>query len=237
MCNHFPFSRLKGYKNTIKDLNIMKRKLIHTGLALTLIAFFTVTGCKKEAQVVDDSAQYAEELMIDDADKSYNEVAITEGGEESEFSAENEGLPEAYVLVETDMDDAGFKRGIERRFFTCLKKLNLLDTQVAMLRKAVRAYEECKANDMRMHREAYAKLILRIEGARKELVTKLRLGKITKAQFEQGIKELRADFMESLRKIKMSYAKTLKACYEKFLRASRAAMTERQWKAFVDCYR
>jgi hypothetical protein len=215
----------------------MKRKLIHTGFALTLIALFTVTGCKKEEQIADDSAQYAEQLMIDDADKSYNEVAITEGGEDSEFSAENEGLPEAYVLVETDMDDAGFKRGIERRFFTCLKKLNLTDTQVVLLRKAVRAYEECKAADIKRHREAYAKLILRIEAARKDLLVKLRTGQITKAQFEQGIKELRADFMESLRKIKMSYAKTLKACYDKFLRASRAAMTDRQWKAFVNCYR
>jgi hypothetical protein len=217
----------------------MKNKLIYTGLALAVIAFFTATGCKKEtAQIADDSAKYESQLIADDADKSYNEVVVaTEGGETTEFSAENEGLPEAYILVETDMDDAGFKRGVERRYFSCLKKLNLTDTQVMQLRKAVRAYEECKAADIKAHRAAYATLVARIEHARQELVTHLRLGKITKAQFEQGIKELRADFVKSLRDIKASYAKTLKACYEKFLRATKEILTERQWKAFVDCYR
>jgi hypothetical protein len=216
----------------------MKNKLIYTGLAVAVIAFFTATGCKKEtAQIADDSAKYESQLIADDADKSYNEVVITEGSETTEFSAENEGLPEAYILVETDMDDAGFKRGIERRYFSCLKKLNLSDTQVARLRKAVRAYEECKAGDIKKHREAYAALSARIEHARQELATKLRLGKITKAQFEQGMKELRADFEKSLREIKASYAKTLKACYEKFVRATKETLTERQWKAFVDCYR
>ena len=215
----------------------MKLKLIHTGLALAVIAVLTVTSCKKETQQINDDAKYDAQLIIDDADKSYNEVAINEGGENDEFSSDNEGLPEAYILVETDMDDAGFKRGVDRRYFACLKKLNLTDTQAAQIRKALRAYEACKAADIKRHREAYAKLILRIEAARKDLLAQLRAGKITKAEFEQGIKELRADFVKSLRIIKESFAKTLKACYDKFLRATKEILTDRQWKAFVDCYR
>ncbi len=215
----------------------MKLKFISTGLALALIMMIAVTGCKKETVIADDSAKYEAQLIIDDADKSYNEVVVSEGGETTEFSAENEGLPEAYTLIETDMDDAGFKRGVDKRYFACLKKLNLSDTQVAQLRKALRAFEECKAMDIKRHREAYAKLLLRIENGRKELVAQLKNGKITRAQFEKGIQELRADFIKSLRYIKESYAKTLKACYEKFLRASREILTDRQWKAFVDCYR
>ncbi len=215
----------------------MKLKLIHTGLALAVIAVLTVTSCKKETQQINDEAKYDAQLIIDDADKSYNEVVINEGGENDEFSSENEGLPEAYILVETDMDDAGFKRGVDRRYFACLKKLNLTDTQAAQIRKALRAYEACKAADIKRHREAYAKLILRIEAARKDLLAQLRAGKITKAEFEQGIKELRADFVKSLRIIKESFAKTLKACYDKFLRATKEILTDRQWKAFVDCYR
>ncbi len=215
----------------------MKRKLIHTGLALAVIAMFTVTSCQKETQVADDSAKYDAQLIIDDADKNYNSIVITEGSEDIEFSSENEGLPEAYTLVETDMDDAGFKRTGDKRYFACLKKLNLSDTQVVQLRKALRAYEECKAADIRKHREAYAKLLLRIESSRKELLAKLKNNTITKAQFEQGMKNLRADFEKSLRYIKESFAKTLKACYEKYMMATKEILTDRQWKAFVDCYR
>lgn len=76
---------------------------------------------KEAATVVDNSAQYTSEALINDADVNYNNVVFTEGSETTEYSAENEGLPEVYTLVETDMDDAGFKRGIEKRFFTCLK--------------------------------------------------------------------------------------------------------------------
>ncbi len=216
----------------------MKRKFIHIGLALALIMMVAVTGCKKEtATIADDSAKYDAQLIIDDADISYNAANVTEGGETTEFSAVNEGLPEAYTLIETDMDDAGFKRLEDKRYFACLKKLNLSDTQVAQLRKALRAYEACKAADIVRHREAYAKLLLRIENSRKEYLAQLRNGVITKAQFEEKMKALRADFEQSLRYIKASFAKTLKACYEKFMRATKEILTERQWKAFVDCYR
>jgi predicted RNA-binding protein with RPS1 domain len=216
----------------------MRLKFLKTGLALSLVMMIAVTGCKKETtNVADDSAKYDAQLVIDDADVSYNEAVVSEGGEDMEFSSVNEGLPEAYTLIETDMDDAGFKRGGDKRYFACLKKLNLTDTQIVQIRKALRAYEECKAMDIKRHREAYAKLVLRVESSRKELVAKLRAGKITKEQFEKEMKALRADFEQSLRYIKASFAKTLKGCYEKFMRATKEILTERQWKAFVDCYR
>ena len=211
---------------------------IYTGLALSAIMLFAVTGCKKETvAVVEDNTRYEAEAMINDADASYNSAVFTEGGETTEFSAEYEGMPEAYTLVETDMDDAGFKRALDKRFLACLKKLDLTDTQVMRTRKAFRAYEECKANDVRLHREAYAKLHLRIENLRKEYLAQLRNGKITKAEFEAKMKALRAEFETGLKYIKNSFAKNLKNCYDKFIRAMKEILTERQWKAFVDCYR
>lgn len=215
----------------------MNIKKIYTGMALAAIMLFAVTGCKKEAVVVEDNSKYEADAMINDADNSYNDVVITEGGETTEFSAENEGLPEVYTLIEMDMDDAGFKRGLEKRFLTCLKKLELTDSQAKRVRMAFRAFEECKANDIRLHREAYAKLLNRVEAQRKEYVAQLKNGKITKAQFEAKMKELREDFHTSLRYIKASFAKTLKACYDKFVRNLKGTLTDRQWKAFVDCYR
>ncbi len=220
----------------------MKIKLIHTGLALSAIMMLAVVGCKKQSEVItpaqDNSALYESQAVsiIDNADVKYNEVVVIGGSETDAFTAENDGLPEAYMMVETDMDDAGFKR-TDDHYFGCIKKLELKDTQIHMLRRAVHAYEECKAHDIAAHREAYAKMSARIENSRKELVTQLKNGKITKAQFEEGIAKLRKDFNDSLRYIKASFAKTLKACYDKFLHATKEILTEKQWKAFVECYR
>lgn len=216
----------------------MKNNLIYTGMAVLAIFVSTLTGCKKETQqITDDSAQYDAQVLIDDADNAYNNVSINEGSETAEFSADNDGLPEAYTLVETDMDDAGYKRVVVKRFFACLQKLNLSDTQIAEIRRDVRAYEACKANDIQNHRAAYAKLITRIENLRKEYLTQLNNGKITKAEFAAKMKDLRADFEQSLRDIKLSYAKSLKACYDKFIRGMKEILTDNQWKAFVSCYR
>ena len=213
-------------------------KAIYTGLALSAIMIFAATGCKKEAAtLVDNSAQYTAEALINDADVNYNNAVFTEGTATSEYSADNDGMPEVYTLVETDMDDAGFKRGLEKRFFTCLKKLDLTDSQAHMLRRSLRAYEECKAADIKAHREAYAKLLARVEGQRKEYAAQLANNKITKAEFEAKMKALRQDFESSLKYIKTSFAKRLNACYDKFVRAMKEILTERQWKAFVDCYK
>lgn len=215
----------------------MKRNLIYTGLALVSFALLMVTGCKKETTAVDNSAQYDAQLLISDADNAYNSSNVIEGSETTEFYAENEGLPEMYTITEEDMDSAGFKRSTEKRFFVCLKKLDLTDSQAKKIRLHVRAFEECKSADIKAHREAYAKLLTRIENLRKEYLAQLKNGKITKAQFEAKMKELRSDFETSLKVIKASYAKRLNACYEKFMRALKEILTERQWKAFVDCYR
>ena len=215
----------------------MKRNLIYTGMAIIAIMAVTLTGCKKETATTDDSAKYDAQLVIDDADNAYNNSNINEGSETSEFSAENEGLPEAYTIVETDMDDAGYKRANVKRLFVCLKKLDLTDSQIAKIRRYVRAYEACKAYDIQRHREAYAKLVIRVESLRKEYLAQLNNGKITKAQFAAKMKELRADFEQSLKAIKVSFAKNLKACYEKFMRSLKDILTDRQWRAFVDCYR
>lgn len=215
----------------------MKRNLIYTGMAMFAIIASTITGCKKEASTVDNSAQYDAQVLIDEADNSYNAENITDGTETTSFAADNEGLPEAYTIVETDMDDAGYKRAEVKRFFACLLKLDLSDTQIARIRKNVRAYELCKAADIQNHREAYAKLVIRIENARKEYLAQLNNGKITKAQFEAKMKDLRADFVQSLKGIKATYAKSLRVCFDKFMRGMKEILTERQWKAFVDCYR
>ena len=217
----------------------MKNKLMKTAFAFCAILAFTIIGCKKNENIVTPSSTPTVEaqVLIDEADVAYNEVQVSGGSETEEFSSPNEGLPEVYTFIETDMDDAGFKRGIERKFFMCLKKLELGDTPVIKLRRALRAYEVCKAGDIKKHREAYVSLQTRTENVRKEYLAQLKNGKITKAQFEAKMKDLRALYEKSLKEIKVRYAKTLKACYDRFMKGVREILTDRQWKAFMECYR
>ncbi len=216
----------------------MKIKLIK-GLSILALGIIALVGCKKQTETVSsNNDQYYEVAAItNDVDVAYNSADVIGGSETEQFAAVNDGLPEAYTLEEVDMDDAGFKRKKEKRFFTCLKKLNLSDEQAAKLRLKLRAYEECKAADVKKHREAVAALNLRTENARKELLAQLKNGKITKAQFEVKMKELRTKYENSLKEIKAAYAKTLRACYERFLGAVKEILTEKQWRAFIDCYR
>jgi molecular chaperone GrpE (heat shock protein) len=76
-----------------------------------------------------------------------------------------------------------------------------------------------------------------VEGQRKEYLAQLANKKITKAEFEAKMKALRQEFESSLKYIKASFAKRLNACYDKYVRAMKEILTERQWKAFVDCYK
>lgn len=215
--------------------------ILKSALVLTVAFLMSIVGCKKESVSNNNTdALIAEQEIvnvIDETSTKYEDATVVEGTESVEFMAENEGLPESYMLIEQDMDDAGFKRLEEKRFIRCIKNLNLTDSQVLRLRLALRNYENCKAEDIKKHREAYKSLRDRIENIRKEWVAKLRKGDITEAQFKEKMGKLRNEFSEGLKRIKESYAKTLRACYEKFVRAIKLTLTERQWKAFIECYR
>lgn len=216
----------------------MKFKFLTPVIILGIALLINLASCKKET-ATPTAPTTTEDLIsvLDQTDKNYQEVEVIDGNEEQEFSSQNEGLAESYLLVEQDMDNAGYKRTVERRFISCIKKLDLTDAQVASLRLTLRQFEECKAADVRKHREAYELLRKRIENIRQEALAKLKRGDITKAQFEEKMQLLRKDFVESLRKIKMSYASNLRMCYEKFLRGIKATLTDRQWRAFMECYR
>ena len=216
----------------------MKFKFLTPVIILGIALLINLASCKKET-ATPTAPTTTEDLIsvLDQTDKNYQEVEVIDGNEEQEFSSQNEGLAESYLLEEVDMDNAGYKRNVERRFISCIKKLDLTDAQVASLRSNLRQFEGCKAADVRKHREAYELLRKRIENIRQEALAKLKRGDITKAQFEEKMQLLRKDFVESLRKIKMSYASNLRMCYEKFLRGIKATLTDRQWRAFMECYR
>jgi hypothetical protein len=213
-------------------------RILRIATVIAAFILFTVSSCKKEADVIATIDNYTAESLINQANDQYTALNYTEGNDSMPYYATNDGMPELYTLTEADMDSAGYKRAFEeKRFFTCLKHQTLTDSQEHMLRRALRAYELCKHADMVAHKEAYAKLLLKTENARKEYTAQLKNGTITKAQFEAKMKDLKASFETGLKLIKDTYAKRLGACCELFVRKVKEILTNDQWKAFLDCYK
>lgn len=207
-------------------------------LSVFFLGIVLFESCSKEKAIDSESGNpQVSEMMIKDADDSYNNSEVSEGDENNPFYVENDGLPEAYTIVETDMDDAGYKRGSVKKFFKCLLTLNLADTQIAAIRMGVRAFENCKFEDIRNHRDSLHRLLTRVDSLRKDLIDSFRSGALDRKDFQKGMKDLQKDFHAGMKGVRMKHSKHLRECYREFLAAVEDALTPRQWRAFVGCYR
>lgn len=219
----------------------MNKNLIYVGVTVALILTAIFTGCKKEENAVNsDTAQQSQvDLMADEADKAYKSDNYTGGDESNAFYIDNDGLPEAYTLEASDMDESGQKRGhgSSKSFIKCLRKLNLTDTQVMDIKQAMSDFETCKFADIRAHRDSIFALLMRTDSSRKALIKDFRDSVINYAQLKQGMKDLRTDFAIAMRAIKLSHAQSLKACYAAYLTQMQTILTPRQWNAFLKCRR
>lgn len=222
----------------------MKNKM-NLWLATVAVAAIIFTGCSKEQTEV-SSTPSASELSIPEvdvlstlADEAFMNAEIEGGNEFEEFTMENDGLPDAYQVTEATADEINSTKrdGNARRFRACLSDLKLDRDQIAKIRRTFKAYEECKHHIIVRHRNALHELIKTYNAKREELVKAVRNGRITKAEFETKMKELRVEFNRHKHNLASKARAALKDCYAKMLRSMHSILSERQWKAFVNCYR
>lgn len=220
----------------------MKNKM-KIWISAAMLAVISFTACKKDgsnAVTPSDNGQSQEiSVMVNQADQSFADPALYGGSESEEFYFDNDGLPDAYLIAESDLDGlTGVKREISpRRIIGCLAKLELTDTQIVQLRRVFKDYEGCKLSVVNRYNNAIAELIKKANASREELVKMLRDGKITKEQFEKRMQALRVDLVKQRNAMAEKARQALKECYTTFLRNTNGILTERQWKAFINCYR
>lgn len=220
----------------------MKNQFLKTGILLFAAATFVLSSCKKEMVTpIVETAQVATTndvnltVIADQADADYLAIDINGGDENAAFTLLNDGLTDEYLLEATSFDKLG--KTENNKLIKCLKSVDLSSDQIAKIRRALAAYEDCKAASIKKHRGAYGELKDKVEAARKDLVKQYRNDEITKEEFQKGMKSLRERFNNALKNIKESYAKSLRVCFEKFLGHLKEILTERQWKAFLHCYK
>jgi hypothetical protein len=238
--------RLKTQIQTLKKI-VMKNK-INIWLAFAVILTIAFSSCSKKESInpSNDNSVVGNEMveqeiavLNDQTDDEFENSELMGGSETEGFYLDNDGIPDAYQITESTADYiSGSKRaGEARRFIACMKELNLSKDQIESLRKAFKIYEDCHSSILVRHRLAIKSLLAKYNDKHAELVKALRNGRITKEEFAKKVQELRKAFMRERHEINSKVRTALKDCYSHLLKNIHRILNERQWKAFVNCYR
>lgn len=213
-------------------------------LGVVLAAF---TACKKE-DVQKYTTDYQADMtaLVDQAVADMDNQAEPMDDGSGSLMMANDGIAPDFLVEGIDMDDDQGPGGDTLRrhirshsFVACLRRLNLDSTQRLQVKRALAAYEDCRHDAIKRARALHAQLQAAYKAKVDRLVAAYKAGNITKEQFERAMKELRENFRKELRSkhIDEKLDAALKDCYGKFLGHLKNILTERQWKAFVECHR
>lgn len=221
------------------------KKQLNKWLSAIAIAAVIFTGCSKEESPIsgsDNSSAFTApeiDVLANETDAEFTSFEVSGGTESEGFYAENEGLPDAYQVSGSTADELNSAKrdGNAKRLRACLSKLELDAEQTAKLKRVFHAFEDCKSGIVKRHQMAIRELTARINVKHEALVKAYKAGRIDKETFEKGLKALRAEFNQVHKLLARKASIALKDCYHKMLRAMHSILSERQWKAFVACYR
>lgn len=232
----------------------MKRTLKISALVIGMMAL-ALTGCKKDKLVEQNATTQAitsgdEDItaLVIQAEEDDNNIEATYNESTEDISMENEGIAYDYLVEASDIDadessqDAAVakrKKIRQKSFIYCLRKTNPSKDQVRKLKYAIGEYAKCKESAIKRARAIYAKLHAKYKKLAHEQIRLYKAGKITKKELHQRLLRIRHAFKKELRELKLKEKlhTALKNCYKGLLKDIKGVLTERQWKAFVECYR
>lgn len=223
------------------------KKNFKVWMAAAAVTAMMITGCSKEEIPSVQSPASSElsipeiDVLVNQTDEEFSAPELNGGTENEVFSSEYDGIPDAYQVDESTADNlssnsvSGHATG--KRMRKCLSGLKLSNDQIAKLKRLFVSYHDCKSGIVKRHALAMRSLIAKYNEKHDMLVKALRNGRITKAEFEKHVKALRIEFKRSANQLAKSSRMALRNCYSKMLRGLHSILNERQWKAFVNCYR
>ena len=227
----------------------MKRNFKKAALAFGIMALAFI-GCRKEQLNLNPALNTNSETEIQAlaVQTETEDNVILYDDVTNEMVAANEGISVDYLVNSDDLDEnenlsgrhsSGRDDIRNHSFMRCLKDLKLDSAQMRQLRMALKDYNDCNASAVHRARAIHAKLAAKYKDLAAEQAQLLKDGKITKAEFQQRIERIRKAFQKELRELQLKEKvnAALKDCHAKFLRQLNGILTERQWNAFVACYK
>ena len=226
----------------------MELKIKQAAIAFGIMAL-AFTSCRKETTSLNpsliSSSENDIELLVTQTKNESDKLQITFNQATNEIAAVNEGIAADYLVTENDFtadlgsDPSSSTSNDKGSFIDCLKGLKLDNDQTKKVRIILAGYEDCKSSAIKRARAIHAQLVEKYKELAAEQAKLLSAQKITKAQYEERIARLRQAFEKELKALQLEEKlnEALKDCHTKFLRQLNGILTERQWKAFIECYK
>lgn len=233
-------------KQTVMKNLIQKATLV---LGVVLIAF---TACKKEdfKRVATATEDIELSAIANQASSDMISQDATDDSPEYGVARLDEGIAYDYLAEAADMDEVEEPAGNDDQrdlrknvrnhsFIACLRKLDLSERQIMGVKKSLMKYEDCKESAVKRARAIHQKLVEQYKAKFERLHKAFRNGDITEREFKQAVHKLRESFNKELRElqIKEKLDAAFQHCYREFLGNLKSILTERQWKAFVNCHK
>ena len=215
-----------------------------------MILLFFATACTKDRSSTQEDS-YLEDIAVmlnQEANSLGIQEVITDDPSQNIYMI-NDGIPSDFLVdesyLETSQQGTNTEDSINRvyirdhSFIRCLRGLSLSENQVTLIKKDLREYNACNENAVKRAKKIYQNLKEKYRIQYKRLWNAYQNNTITLREFRLKVAELKENFKLELRNLhlKAKINEALKKCLRVFLIDLHGNLTERQWKAFVDCYR
>jgi len=217
------------------------KKIYFIPVIMLLLALMAFTACKKQNETATVSS---EDEIIALADKAIADMDVQEvysDNPDMGIYMKNEGIPADLLVDETDLDgkDTLRKHISDHSFIKCLRGLNLTESQMSEIKKDLRVYSDCKQTALQRAKAIYKELHEKYKAKYQRIYEAFKNGTISREKFKALVEELRIEFRRELRslQLKEKLDDAFKKCFRVFLKELHSILTERQWKAFVECYK
>lgn len=221
------------------------KKLCSISFIVILGTMVILSACKKENS--GNQASYEDQIMImvnkaqSDMD---NQEVLTDNSSHTIYMI-NDGIAVDFLADESYMDENGQEISAEIKFIRdhsfihCLRGLSLSEDQKAGIKQDLRVYKACTQQAIQRAKTIYHELREKYKVKYQRLWNAYQDGTLTKEEFLKKVTELKAAFKKELREMhyKEKLDDALKVCLRKFFNALRETLSERQWNAFVECYK
>jgi len=207
----------------------VRRQLKNTWI-LAGMAFLTFS-CQQENDVTPKQLEVEIDEVIEVIVNQFLSVEILGGDEKEPFSADlgNEENPNARMSFDKP-DEKG-----SRAMISCLRALNLDQTQMQEIRRLFFGFETCQSNVTKEYTGKIRRLIASMEDVRKGLLDQLENGEIRSDEFRTKLETLRKRYQLVILDLREKHHEDLKPCIRGFVARLPNVLGRDGWTAFREC--
>ena len=208
---------------------------------MLMVGLAAFTGCNKQTDQATDPAGDEISALTDQAINGFDSQEVYSDETGNDLYMKDEGIPPDFLVEETDLEGNDTIRKFIRdhSFIECLRKLDLSEQQKPEIKLSIREYKECKEDALKRAKTIYRELLEKYKVKSERIHEAFKKGTISREEFKKLMTELKSEFRRELHslQIKEKLHDSFKACFRNLLKDLRSVLTERQWNAFVECYK